>query len=76
MSMSDIHIEMQDEILLMAEELGGEFTVEDAEQHLAKNFPTFFSGPNSYTLTQEFLAEMVEAGLLAGGYEDFFQLPG
>lgn len=75
MSMSDIHVQMQDEILLMAEELGGEFTVEDAESRLAEIFPTFFGGPNSYTLAQEFLAEMVEQGLLVGGYEDFFELP-
>ena len=82
-SMKDLYGEIQNEILLIGQELGGELTVMDAVEGL-KNFPADPSDPTDprstyarglpYDEVLQIMFDMVESGILVGGYEDFFDV--
>ena len=78
-SMKDLYSEIQNEILAVGQDFGGELTVQDALDHLANEFEgtkgmyTSESGM-SYDEVLGIMWEMVDAGLLTDGYEDFFSV--
>lgn len=74
--MKDFYVRIQNEILDLAEEGGGEITVEDALVHLSDLFPEYFTNNSEgYREVQHIMLELVDDGDLEGGYEDFFNLP-
>ena len=76
-SMKDLLGEIQNEILMVGQDFGGELTVQDAVEHLA----SAFEGPSgayasgmSYDEVLDIMWGMVDAGMLTDGYEDFFSV--
>ena len=77
-TMKRIYGEIQNAILAIGQEQGGELTVDDA-LHAAVAAVPMLDRPGSqyHSLYEEILDimyDMVEAGMLTGGYEDFFDV--
>lgn len=76
--MKRLYGEVQNAILAVGQELGGELTVDDALQAAVMAAPMLNRPGSEYdSLYEEVLDimwDMVEAGMLTGGYEDFFDV--
>lgn len=80
-SMKDLYGDVQNEILALAQDQGGEVTVQDVVDYLSEfaNDPlgdhrANHVGAMEYEEVLQIMADMVEAGLLIDGYEDFFSV--
>lgn len=76
--MKRLYGEIQNAILAVGQELGGELTVDDALQAAVMAAPMLDRpGSQYHSLYEEILDimyDMVDAGMLTGGYEDFFDV--
>ena len=73
--------EVQNEILALGQEQGGELVVQDVVDYFAgyadqpdDNPKAGYIGSMSYDEALQIMWDMVEGGLLTGGYEDFFDV--
>lgn len=76
-SMKDLFGEIQNEILMVGQDLGGELTVQDAVEHLATAFGGAggaYASEMSYDEVLDIMLGMVDSGMLTDGYEDFFSV--
>jgi hypothetical protein len=80
-SMKDLYGELQNEILAIGQEFGGEFVVQDVVDELQNYANDPLGDPKaeyvaslSYEDIVEFMMMMVQDGLLTGGYEDFYEV--
>ena len=76
--MKRLYGEIQNAILAVGQEQGGELTVDDALQAAVMAAPMLNRpGSQYHSLYEEVLDimyDMVDAGMLTGGYEDFFNV--
>lgn len=76
--MKRLYGEIQNAILAAAQDLGGEITVMDAVEAVVAAVPMMDRpSHDDYALYEEILDimyDMVDAGMLTGGYEDFFDV--
>tara|TARA_R110000851_G_scaffold25240_13_gene72926 strand:- start:2086 stop:2427 length:342 start_codon:yes stop_codon:yes gene_type:complete len=80
-SMKNLYGDIQNEILYIGQEQGGELTVQDAVDYL-QNYANDPMGDSragyvsemSYEEVLQIMFDMVESGMLTGGYEDFFDV--
>ena len=80
-SMKDLYADIQNEIIEIGQEYGGELVVDDVVSQFAeyRNDPlgdprAEYVGSMSYEQIRQIMMEMVEDGVLTGGYEDFFEV--
>ena len=76
--MKRIYGEIQNAILAVGQDQGGELTVDDAIQAAVQVAPMMDRpGSQYHSIYEEILDimyDMVDAGMLTGGYEDFFDV--
>ena len=76
--MKRLYGEIQNAILAAGQDLGGEITVMDAVEAVVEAVPMMDRpSHDGYALYEEILDimyDMVDAGMLTGGYEDFFDV--
>ena len=70
--MKNLYDELQNDILSIGQELGGELVVDDVINYRWNNGNPAAS--MSYDEVLEIMQDMVEAGMLTDGYEDFFSV--
>tara|TARA_B100000212_G_scaffold315416_1_gene269595 strand:+ start:639 stop:962 length:324 start_codon:yes stop_codon:yes gene_type:complete len=80
-SMKNLYGDIQNEILAIGQEFGGEFVVQDVVDQFSEyaNDPlgdprANYVGSMTYDEILYIMHDMVEAGMLTGGYEDFFDV--
>ena len=80
-SMKALHGDIQNEILALGQEQGGELVVQDVVDYLSgyANDPmgdprAEYVGAIEYDEALQIMFDMVDAGMLTGGYEDFFDV--
>ena len=77
-TMKRIYGEIQNAILEVGQEQGGELTVDDAIQAAVMVAPMMDRPGSQYDSMYEeildIMYDMVDAGMLTGGYEDFFDV--
>lgn len=80
-SMKTLHGDIQNEILYIGQEQGGELVVQDVVDYLQNYANDPLGDPRaeyvstmSYDEVLTIMWDMVEAGMLTGGYEDFFDV--
>ena len=71
-TMKRIYGEIQNAILAVGQDQGGELTVDDALQAAVVSPPYIFR--LNYDEILDIMWDMVDAGMLTGGYEDFFDV--
>ena len=71
-TMKRIYGEIQNAILAVGQDQGGELTVDDALQAAVVSKPYIFR--LNYDEILDIMWDMVDAGMLTGGYEDFFDV--
>ena len=78
-SMKDLYGDIQNEILALGQDQGGELTVEDAVMYLSGyaddpmgDARANYAGGMEYDEVLQIMWDMVEGGILTDGYEDFF----
>ena len=81
-SMKNLYGDIQNEILAIGQEQGGELVVQDVVDYLANyaNDPlgdprANYVGGMSYDEVLQIMFDMKAAGMLSGGYDDFFDVP-
>ena len=79
--MKTLHGDIQNEILYIGQEQGGELVVQDVVDYLQNYANDPLGDPRaeyvstmSYDEVLTIMWDMVEAGMLTGGYEDFFDV--
>lgn len=80
-SMKELYGDIQNEILYIGQEQGGELVVQDVIDYLQNyaNDPlgdprAGYASGMSYEEVLQIMFDMVDAGMLTGGYEDFFDV--
>jgi hypothetical protein len=80
-SMKELHGDIQNEILYIGQEQGGEFVVQDVVDYFENYANDPLGEPRaeyvaamSYDEALEIMWDMVKAGMLTDGYEDFFSV--
>jgi hypothetical protein len=80
-SMKNLYGDIQNEILYIGQEQGGELTVQDVVDYLQNysNDPlgdprAEYTAEMSYEEVLQIMFDMVDGGMLTGGYEDFFDV--
>ena len=80
-SMKNLYGDIQNEILYIGQEQGGELTVQDVVDYLQNYSNDPLSDPRaeytagmSYEEVLQIMFDMVDSGMLTGGYEDFFDV--
>ncbi len=80
-SMKNLYGDIQNEILYIGQEQGGELTVQDVVDYLQNyaNDPlgdprAEYTAGMSYEEVLQIMFDMVDGGMLTGGYEDFFDV--
>lgn len=80
--MSDLYIDIQNDILELAQDQGGEVTVDDVLAYMSgyANDPmgdprAGYAAEMDYDEVFKIMSDMVEEGMLDGGYEDIFFVP-
>ena len=80
-SMKSLYGDIQNEILAIGQDMGGEFVVQDVVDQFSEyaNDPlgdprANYVGSMTYEEILEIMMDMVGAGMLTGGYEDFFDV--
>lgn len=80
-SMKELYGDVQNEILYIGQEQGGELVVQDVVDYLQNysNDPlgdprAEYAAGMSYDEVLTIMWDMVDAGMLTGGYEDFFDV--
>ena len=80
-SIKDLHTDLQNEILELGRKYGGEIVVQDVVDYLVDyaNDPmgdprAGYVGSIDYDEALQILFDMKAAGMLTGGYEDFFEI--
>ena len=80
-SMKTLHGDIQNEILYIGQEQGGELVVQDVIDYLQNYSNDPLGDPRaeyvssmSYEEVLQIMFDMVDAGMLTGGYEDFFDV--
>ena len=79
--MKSLHGDIQDDILALGQDQGGELTVDDAVAYLSGyandsmgDPAADYVGSMGYDEVQQIMQDMVDGGVLTGGYEDLFQV--
>ena len=80
-SMKELYGDIQNEILYIGQEQGGELVVQDVIDYLQNyaNDPlgdprAEYASGMTYDEVLQIMFDMVDAGMLTGGYEDFFDV--
>ena len=80
-SMKELYGDIQNEILYIGQEQGGELVVQDVIDYLQNyaNDPlgdarAEYASSMTYEEVLQIMFDMVDAGMLTGGYEDFFDV--
>ena len=80
-SMKALYGDIQNDILALGQDQGGELTVDDAVAYLSgyANDPmgdpaADYVGGMQYDEVLQIMLDMVDGGMLTGGYEDFFDV--
>ena len=80
-SMKALYGDIQNDILALGQDQGGELTVDDALAYLSgyANDPmgdpaADYVGGMQYDEVLQIMLDMVDGGMLTGGYEDFFDV--
>ena len=80
-SMKALYGDIQNDILALGQDQGGELTVDDAVAYLSgyANDPmgdpaADYVGGMEYDEVLQIMLDMVDGGMLTGGYEDFFDV--
>ena len=80
-SMKALYGDIQNDILALGQDQGGELTVDDAVAYLSgyANDPmgdpaADYVGGMQYDEVLQIMMDMVDGGMLTGGYEDFFDV--
>ena len=80
-SMKALYGDIQNDILALGQDQGGELTVDDAVAYLSgyANDPmgdpaADYVGAMEYDEVLQIMLDMVDGGMLTGGYEDFFDV--
>ena len=80
-SMKELYGDIQNEILYIGQEQGGELVVQDVVDYLQNyaNDPlgdprAEYTSGMTYDEVLQIMFDMVDAGMLTGGYEDFFDV--
>lgn len=80
-SMKELYGDIQNEILYIGQEQGGELVVQDVVDYLQNYADDPLGDPRAnyvsamtYDEVLQIMFDMVDAGMLTGGYEDFFDV--
>ena len=80
-SMKELYGDIQNEILYIGQEQGGELVVQDVVDYLQNYANDPLGDPRAnyvsamtYDEVLQIMFDMVSAGMLTGGYEDFFDV--
>ena len=80
-SMKELYGDIQNEILYIGQEQGGELVVQDVVDYLQNYANDPLGDPRAnyvsamtYDEVLQIMFDMVDAGMLTGGYEDFFDV--